>query len=58
MIRKRSGANPRQVRWALTEQGKDSLPAVMTLLAYASRWNTNYRFDGQFPRPLTKSPPP
>lgn len=55
LVRRRSGPNPRQVRWALTEQGADALPAVMTLLAYTSRWHANYRYDGRLPRVLSKS---
>lgn len=58
MVQRQAGPAPRQSRWALTEQGTDALPAVMTLLAYGARWNTGFRFDGRLPRVLTKARAP
>ncbi len=58
ILQRRPDSQPRKVRWSLTEKGADALPAVMTLIAFSSRWHANYRFDGRLPRALSKTGPP
>ena len=51
---KRAGDSkpPRPVRWAPTEKGRDLLPAIVRLIVFGARWNTENPFRGRLPRRL------
>lgn len=44
---------PGPVRWTMTEKGLDILPAIIRLIAFGARWNTENPFHGKPPRRLT-----
>src|SRR3989442_15661036 len=46
-------ARPTPVSWILTEQGRDSLPVIIRLLAYGARWSPDTSFNGRLPRILS-----
>lgn len=41
------------VRWRLTEKGKDTLPILMQLVAFGSKWYSDVVFEDKIPRKLT-----
>jgi DNA-binding HxlR family transcriptional regulator len=41
---------PRLVRWGLTEKGRDTLPILMSLIAFGSRWYPEVVFEDKRPR--------
>jgi DNA-binding HxlR family transcriptional regulator len=41
---------PRFVRWGLTEKGRDTLPILMSLIAFGSRWYPEVVFEDGQPR--------
>ncbi len=44
--------SPRIVRWALTEKGADTLPILMKLMAFGSKWYPDETFEDGRPRAL------
>ena len=50
------------VRWRLTDKGKDTLPILMQLVAFGSKWYSDVTFEDKvsrmlteiFPHPLTR----
>jgi DNA-binding HxlR family transcriptional regulator len=40
------------VRWRLTEKGKDTLPILMHLVAFGSKWYSDVVFEDKKPRKL------
>jgi DNA-binding HxlR family transcriptional regulator len=49
-IEKRS---PMLVRWGLTEKGKDTLPILMSFIAFGSKWYADEVFEDKKPRTLS-----
>ena len=45
--------SPMIVQWRLTEKGKDTLPILMQLVAFGSKWYSNVVFEDKVPRKLT-----
>jgi DNA-binding HxlR family transcriptional regulator len=45
--------SPMMVRWRLTEKGKDTLPILMQLVAFGSKWYSDVVFEDKMPRRLT-----
>jgi DNA-binding HxlR family transcriptional regulator len=41
-------------RWTLTEKGRDTLPILMRLIAYGSKWYAKEVFDDKTPRSLSE----
>jgi DNA-binding HxlR family transcriptional regulator len=41
---------PRLVKWGLTEKGKDTLPVLMGLIAFGSKWYPDLVFADKQPR--------
>jgi DNA-binding HxlR family transcriptional regulator len=41
---------PRLVRWALTVKGRDTLPILMSFIAFGSRWYSDVVFQDKQPR--------
>jgi DNA-binding HxlR family transcriptional regulator len=35
-------SSPKQVRWGLTRKGRDTLPILMSLIAFGSRWYSDF----------------
>jgi DNA-binding HxlR family transcriptional regulator len=46
--------SPMIVQWRLTEKGKDTLPILMQLVAFGSKWYSNVVFGDKKPRKLTE----
>jgi DNA-binding HxlR family transcriptional regulator len=44
--------SPMMVLWRLTEKGKDTLPILMQLTAFGSKWYSDVVFDDKRPRKL------
>ena len=42
------------VRWTLTEKGEDSLPILMRLIAFGSKWYARDVFEDKTPRSLNE----
>ncbi len=38
-----------EVTWSLAPKGRETLPILMDLLVFGSRWNSPYRFSGRLP---------
>jgi DNA-binding HxlR family transcriptional regulator len=51
VVEKRS---PMLVRWALTEKGEDTLPILMSFIAFGSKWYADEVFDDKTPRTLSQ----
>jgi DNA-binding HxlR family transcriptional regulator len=41
------------VHWILTEKGRDTLPILMQLVAFGSKWYSDIVFEDRVPRKLT-----
>ena len=46
--------SPMIVQWRLTEKGKDTLPILMQLVAFGSKWYSDIVFEDKLPRKLTE----
>jgi DNA-binding HxlR family transcriptional regulator len=46
--------SPIAVRWRLTEKGKDTLPILMQLVAFGSKWYSDIVFEDKMPRELNE----
>ena len=44
--------SPMIVQWRLTEKGKDTLPILMQLVAFGSKWYSDVVFEYKMPRKL------
>jgi len=44
--------SPVMVRWSLTEKGKDTLPILMSFIAFGSKWYADEVFPDRKPRTL------
>ncbi len=44
--------SPMRVLWRLTEKGKDTLPILMQLVAFGSKWYSDVVFEDKRPRKL------
>ena len=47
-------SSPMIVQWRLTEKGKDTLPILMQLVAFGSKWYSNVVFEDKKLRKLTE----
>jgi DNA-binding HxlR family transcriptional regulator len=47
----RRGA-PRIVRWALTDKGNSTLPILMSVIEFGSRWHADVVFEDKVPRTI------
>jgi DNA-binding HxlR family transcriptional regulator len=47
-------SSPMIVQWRLTEKGKDTLPILMQLVAFGSKWYSNVVFEDKKRRKLTE----
>jgi DNA-binding HxlR family transcriptional regulator len=46
--------SPMMVLWRLTEKGKDTLPILMQLVAFGSKWYSDVVFEDKMPRKLNE----
>jgi DNA-binding HxlR family transcriptional regulator len=46
--------SPMMVLWRLTEKGKDTLPILMQLTAFGSKWHADVVFEDKMPRKLSE----
>ena len=44
--------SPMMVKWVLTEKGKDTMPILMQLTAFGSKWYSDIVFEDKKPRML------
>jgi DNA-binding PadR family transcriptional regulator len=44
--------SPKMVLWRLTEKGKDTLPILMQMVAFGSKWHADIVFEDKMPRKL------
>jgi DNA-binding HxlR family transcriptional regulator len=44
--------SPMMVLWRLTEKGKDTLPILMQIVAFGSKWHADIVFEDKMPRKL------
>jgi DNA-binding HxlR family transcriptional regulator len=49
-----SKRSPMMVRWALTEKGEDTMPILMYLIAFGSKWYADVAFEDKRPRTLSE----
>lgn len=49
-IEKRKSPAPMAVLWRLTEKGKDTLPILMQMVAFSSKWYADVIFEDKRPR--------
>jgi DNA-binding HxlR family transcriptional regulator len=42
------------VRWRLTQKGKDTMPILMQLTAFGSKWYSDIVFEDKRPRKLNE----
>jgi DNA-binding HxlR family transcriptional regulator len=54
IIKKTLENNDGIVRWNLTEKGEDSLPILMRLIAFGSKWYAREVFEDKVPRSLNE----
>jgi DNA-binding HxlR family transcriptional regulator len=47
-------SSPVVVRWALTEKGEDTLPILLRLMAFGSKWYSKEVFEDKVPRSLNE----
>ncbi len=45
---------PMMVLWRLTEKGKDTLPILLMLTAFSSKWHAEFIFEDKKPRNLNE----
>ncbi len=43
---------PRLVKWALTEKGRDTIPILMSIIAFGSKWYADEVFEDHKPRAM------
>jgi DNA-binding HxlR family transcriptional regulator len=51
--RREQMGSPVGVHWILTEKGRDTLPILMQLVAFGSKWYSDIVFEDRVPRKLT-----
>jgi len=44
--------SPRVVRWSLTEKGEGTLPILMSIIEFGSRWHADEVFEDKLPRAI------
>ena len=54
IIKKTEDSSVGIVRWTLTEKGEDSLPILMRLIAFGSKWYARDVFEDKVPRSLNE----
>jgi len=47
-------SSPMVVKWALTEKGEDTLPILLRLMAFGSKWYAKEVFEDKAPRSLNE----
>jgi DNA-binding HxlR family transcriptional regulator len=47
---KEAKKSPMNVRWTLTEKGRDALPILLQLTAFGSKWHADVVFEDKIPR--------
>jgi DNA-binding HxlR family transcriptional regulator len=50
----RKKRSPMIIQWRLTEKGKDTLPILMQLVAFGSKWYSDVVFEDKVPRKLNE----
>jgi len=50
--------HPRIVEWGLTEKGKDTIPILMSFIAFGAKWYADEVFEDSHPRTLDEIYPP
>ena len=50
----REKKTPTMVLWRLTEKGKDTLPILLMLTAFSSKWYADFIFEDKKPRKLNE----
>lgn len=45
---------PMMVLWRLTEKGKDTIPILLMLTAFSSKWYSEFIFEDKKPRKLNE----
>ena len=53
-IEKKKSQAPMMVLWRLTEKGKDTLPILMQMVAFSSKWYADLIFEDKRPRRFSK----
>ena len=53
-IEKKKSPPPMIVLWRLTEKGKDTLPILMQMVAFSSKWYAGVIFEDKRPRKLSE----
>lgn len=52
--KKKSPQRPMMVLWRLTEKGKDTLPILMQMVAFSSKWYADVIFEDKKPRKFSE----
>jgi DNA-binding HxlR family transcriptional regulator len=52
--RKEDKRSPVGAHWSLSEKGRDTLPILMQLVAFGSKWHSDIVFEDKVPRRLTE----
>ncbi|MGE5634162.1 MAG: winged helix-turn-helix transcriptional regulator [Deltaproteobacteria bacterium] len=53
-IEKKKSPAPMMVLWRLTEKGKDTLPILMQMVAFSSKWYADIIFEDKMPRKFSE----
>ena len=53
-IEKKKSPAPMMVLWRLTEKSKDTLPILMQMVAFSSKWYADIIFEDKMPRKFSE----
>ena len=46
--------SPMMVSWRLTEKGKDTIPILLQMVAFSSKWHSDVVFEDEIPRKINE----
>jgi DNA-binding HxlR family transcriptional regulator len=46
--------SPMMVSWRLTEKGKDTIPILLQMVAFSSKWHSDVIFEDKIPRKINE----
>jgi DNA-binding HxlR family transcriptional regulator len=46
--------SPMMVSWRLTEKGKDTIPILLQMVAFSSKWHSDVVFEDKIPRKINE----
>jgi len=46
--------SPMMVSWRLTEKGRDTIPILLQMVAFSSKWHSDIVFEDKIPRRINE----